>query len=246
MSLLGITLIVVAVFLITGSIVGLLVAMGVVVIKGRVDNIQEHAAEMAAVVEYELGLEGMADFLQKVAVGKGKQARKMITDLWKRYGTKEKIHQLIAKLAFKAFPKLARHKEDEVRVKAATITAALLPAMLDDPKTAPIVQQAIIERILGMLLTPEIRTELATLGPFLSEYGSVEFAQLVVAMGVGDVATVRNAARSLGTVLRNRDQLDDELVKRAIKGIPRAIQADPRHWATLNDVVTKAKPPAAA
>lgn len=227
-----------------GATLALLCILGGVLfalLKGRTDDMQEQASRMAGVLENQLYLEGAADLCHKIAAGKWLAVRHALKNLWKQYGSPDKVDDLVARIVTKSYGALAKHPQHKVAI--ATVAAAALPGQLDDKDTDDILQKVIVERVLGMLLTPELRRELATLGPLLREYGSVQMAGLATALAItDDPEVIRAAVRDLINVLRNTDQLDDELVKRAIKGIPRAVQADPRHWAVLNDAVQKSKP----
>jgi hypothetical protein len=226
-----------------GGFAVLCILIGVVaaLVKTKGDDIQEIASRMGAVLEKDLGLDGAADLCHKIAAGKLLAVRQAIRRLWEQYGSADKIDDLVARIVTKSFGKLARTQQHKVAI--AQVTAAALPGMLDDKDTDDILYKVLTERILGRLLTPELRRDLATMGPFLAEYGSVQFANLATSLAISDDPEVlRSSARELVNVLRNRDQLDDELVKRAIKGIPRAVLADSRHWATLNDTLQACKP----
>ena len=191
-----------------------------------------------------MGIDGAADLCHKIAAGKILAVRAALKQLFKQYGTPDAIDDLVARIVIKSFVALSRHPQHKVAI--AQTTAAALPGQLDDKDTDDIIQKVIVERVLGMLLTPELRKELATLGPLLGEYGSVQLANLATAIAVtDDPEAIRGAVRDLLNVLRNREQLDDDLVKRAQKGNPRAVQDDPRHWAVLNDIIQACKPASA-
>ncbi len=114
----------------------------------------------------------------------------------------------------------------------------------DSAEFKSLVQPVLVERVLGALFDPALKAELLALAPVLREYGSQQFADILTHLVLGNVEAARATGHQLVSVLRNTDQLDDELVKRAAKAIPRAVQADARHWAVLNDIITKAKPAA--
>lgn len=219
-------------------LVGVFFALG----KGKVDDFQEVCSKVAGIFLHDLNLPLAAEVCHKIAAGKWLAVRAAIKQIWAEYGSPDKIDDLIARIIVRAYGKLARSQQHKVDI--ARVTAAALPGMLDDKETDDIIIKAVLERILGGLLTPELRQELATLAPVLSEYGSIQFSALVMAIAINaeEPAAIRAAVRDLIAILRNKDQLDDELVKRAIKGIPRAVAADARHWATLNDIVQKCKP----
>lgn len=134
----------------------------------------------------------------------------------------------------------------------AEVVATMIMKVMKDPdftnsvQFKTMVQPVLAERVLGSLFTPELKAELMTLAPVLREYGSQQFADVMTHLLLGNIEAARAAGHQLVSLLRNVDQLDDELVKRAAKAIPRAVQADQRHWATLNDIITKAKPAAPA
>ena len=119
------------------------------------------------------------------------------------------------------------------------------PDFTNSTQFKTIVQPILVERVVGALFTPELKAELLGLLPTLREYGSQQFADVVQHLLLGNVDAARAAGHQLVSVLRNVDQLDDELVKRAGKAIPRAVQADARHWAVLNDIIQKSKPASA-
>lgn len=127
------------------------------------------------------------------------------------------------------------------------ITAMMAKSLKDRDYTESdpfktVIQPILTERVLGTMFSPELKAELMMLLPVLREYGSVQFADVVNHLVLGNLEAARAAGHQLVSVLRNEDQLDDELVKRATKAIPRIIQADPRHWQTLKTIIDNAEP----
>lgn len=102
------------------------------------------------------------------------------------------------------------------------------------------------ESALGFLLDDKTQAELALLAPVLGEYGSVEFQHLFSALGAKQLDQAKLHFQAIVTMLRDKDRLDDELVKRAAKALPRIVRADPAHYPTLKAIFDGITPPAAA
>lgn len=110
------------------------------------------------------------------------------------------------------------------------------PDFMDNKDVQARLAPVLAERVLGLVFTPELRKEMATVVPELREYGSVQVADFFMAAATGDVEGMKAAGRGVIALCRNRDQLDDELMKRAEKAIPKLMKM-PEHAPRLLELV---------
>lgn len=173
-----------------------------------------------------------------------------------RFGWNEAgaMFKAFARDGYEEFVSLGRAIVGRLRAKNGVeevMCTSVIKALRDpDFRSLPSVKErldpVLAESALGFLLDDETQANMALLAPVLGEYGSIEFQNLFAALGANKLSQAKTHFQAIITLLRNKDRLDDELMARADKALPRIVKADAAHYAKLKAIIDSIPDPNAA